>query len=366
MKSSTVVELVQAHYDGSESDFRRIVESLIDEEAEKGNMSVSMSLRRAMIPSKRSMSVSPRQSSADEIRPYPRMPRYSLDEISLPCWIRSRVEGIIEQYVHIQDLRGAGVEPVRTILIHGPPGCGKTMMAHAIASAIGTRIITVDFGSLISSYMGETGSNLASVFRIAIQEHSVLFIDEMDAIASSREDRNDNGEARRVVVSLIQNLDDCLDELTVIAATNMFNTLDPAIIRRFECVINLGIPDEAQRRDMIERYISSHFPGQTCDMDALMTATTDMTGSQVISFLDDISRRQILERGHNDIDRSLIFGTYLLFFQTDSDDENQALEHMVDLADRGVPVTELSRLSGIKYTTLNNRIKKWRSRHGGL
>ena len=116
----------------------------------------------------------------------------------------------------------------------------------------------VDFGTLISSLMGESGSNIGRMFSKAASTGSVLFIDEIDAIGRTRDDDSDNGEAKRIVISLLQNLDRAPGDLMVIAATNMFDSLDAALVRRFQRIVGIDMPTAGQRADIVRRYFERH------------------------------------------------------------------------------------------------------------
>ena len=105
-------------------------------------------------------------------------------------------------------------------MFYGPPGCGKTITAQAIAAEIGLPLLYVRFDAVISSYLGETASNIRRVFDYARNDSFVIFFDEFDAIARSRNDRYEHGEIKRVVNTFLQQLDNFKGKSLVIAATN--------------------------------------------------------------------------------------------------------------------------------------------------
>ena len=259
MRSGIVVDLVQAHYSHSEEDFRRIVDNLIDDEFAKGNRSLAVSIQRAMVPRNRSaQGMTPiAQQDGDDLF-HPSLPEAALDDVALTPAVHDAISRIIAEHSHIGELESRGIYPTSRILLRGPPGCGKTMVAHAIADSLGRRIMVVDFGTLISSLMGESGSNIGRMFAKAASTGSVLFIDEIDAIGRTRDDDSDNGEAKRIVISLLQNLDRAPGDLMVIAATNMFDSLDGALVRRFQMIVGIDMPTAGQRADIVRRYFERH------------------------------------------------------------------------------------------------------------
>ena len=148
-----------------------------------------------------------------------------------------------------------GLEFRNTLLLYGPPGCGKTSAAKYLASEIELPLVTARFDTLISSLLGNTAKNIHRIFDFAKKQPCVLFLDEFDAIAKARDDAHELGELKRVVNSLLQNIDDFSQDGILIAATNHAQMLDEAVWRRFQTVIELPKPGN----DEIRRYITQ-FP----------------------------------------------------------------------------------------------------------
>lgn len=156
---------------------------------------------------------------------------------------------------HPEVFNALGITPPRGFLLHGPPGCGKSLFAHAIAGELDVPIINVASTEMVSGISGESEGKIRDVFKRACS-HSpcVLFLDEIDAITPKRETASREME-RRIVAQLLS----CLDELNrnkdvqvlVIGATNRPDSLDPALRRagRFDREIRMGIPDERAREE---------------------------------------------------------------------------------------------------------------------
>ncbi len=163
-------------------------------------------------------------------------------QMVLPEFVESRFMRIEKEYAARSRLAMFGLRPRSRILLHGPPGCGKSLGAERLAWATGLPLHKVRFDTLISSYFGETAVNLRRVFESAKHTPCALFLDECDTIARTRGDRNDVGEVQRIVNMLLQMLEDYRGEGFVIAATNVEESLDRAVLRRFDEVIELPKP----------------------------------------------------------------------------------------------------------------------------
>lgn len=165
------------------------------------------------------------------------------------------VEGLLREWVSEAALQAVGVSPTRTLLIYGPPGSGKTVTAHHIAARLGLPLITARIDGLISSFLGTTARNIANLFDFANRYACVLLLDEFDALAKLRDDPQEIGEIKRVVNTLLQNLDLRRNFGITIAITNHDRLLDPAVWRRFETQLQLSEPDEVAREGLIGRFL---------------------------------------------------------------------------------------------------------------
>jgi len=186
---------------------------------------------------------------------------------------------------------GVGISP--SLLLYGPPGCGKTEVGKKVAAEVGLPLVTARTDALISSFLGKTAKNLRSLFDHAMGRPCVLFLDEFDALAKLRDDQHELGELKRVVVSLLQNID-ALDNRTILlAATNHPHLLDPAIWRRFAFKVEVGLPEEEAREGMLRRFLGDFGAEKTVDI--LIQATEGMTGSEVRQVCEDAKRDAVLE-----------------------------------------------------------------------
>ncbi len=186
--------------------------------------------------------------------------------------------------------QGVGVSP--SMLLFGPPGCGKTELAKYVASQLGLPLLTARSDSLISSFLGSTAKNLRTLFDHATARPCVLFLDEFDALAKARDDKNELGELKRVVVSLLQNIDALESKTVLLAATNHEHLLDPAIWRRFAFRLQIGLPGPEARRAMFQRFCGDF--AQDDEIRVFAAVSETLSGSDIRQVAEDSKRRAIL------------------------------------------------------------------------
>jgi hypothetical protein len=165
------------------------------------------------------------------------------------------ISQFIEDAKHIDLLAKNGVSSRLGLLLYGPPGTGKTLLAGHIAATLKRPFYIARLDSLISSRLGETAKNIRGIFEFVPARNAVLFLDEMDAIAKLRDDRQELGELKRVVNTVLQGLDSLTDDVVTIGATNHPHLLDPAIWRRFPYKVEMNLPDEDVRRSMWKHFL---------------------------------------------------------------------------------------------------------------
>jgi len=188
--------------------------------------------------------------------------------------------------------QGVGIAP--SLLVYGPPGCGKTELARHVAAQLHLPILTARTDTLISSYLGSTAKNLRLLFEHAMSRPCVLFLDEFDAVAKLRDDQHELGELKRVVVSLLQNIDALDNKTVLIAATNHEHLLDRAIWRRFAFRLHLGPPTETARASMLKHFLGKQAP-EDIAFESLATATDGMTGAEIRQICEEARRSAILD-----------------------------------------------------------------------
>lgn len=182
-------------------------------------------------------------------------PEIRKNDMVLTEEVSEKFNRIILEQRQAHKLKDFGLEPRKKILLVGPPGTGKTMLANAFAGELKIPLYTVLFDSLITKYMGETASKLRSVFDVIHTHRGVYFFDEFDAIGGKRGTKNDVGEMRRILNSFLQFLEEDSSENLVLAATNHPEILDKALFRRFDDIIEFSNPSP----ELISRLINNYF-----------------------------------------------------------------------------------------------------------
>ena len=180
-----------------------------------------------------------------------RDPVRSLVDVVLSPGNLSLVKEILREHNREEILKAHGLRPSDRVLLCGPPGCGKTVTAEAIASELGRPLAIVRTDSVVSSFLGETAANLRKVFEFAAKSPMVTLFDEFDALGKEREDASEHGELRRVINAVLQMFDAYEGRSLLIAATNHEGLLDTAVWRRFEEVLFLKPPTPAQLRRLL-------------------------------------------------------------------------------------------------------------------
>lgn len=252
--SEQLKALLQSHIEGDNSRFFSIAMQVAAHEAKLGHGKLADELR-SMIDSAKSKMTS--HQPANKLVPInqPRGELSSLLEVSYPKTrlshmvldelVESKLKRIIKEQRNFAKIREHGLFPRRKILLVGPPGNGKTMTASVMAGELGIPLFLVRLDSLITKFMGETAAKLRQVFDAISDNRAIFFFDEFDAIGSQRGLTNDIGEIRRVLNSFLQMIEQDGSNSMIIAATNHQELLDYAVFRRFDDVIEYGLPQPA-------------------------------------------------------------------------------------------------------------------------
>lgn len=178
-------------------------------------------------------------------------------EMILPKDIETKIYRIIQEYAARERLAHYNLKPRRKILFYGTPGCGKSMSAERIAWEIGLPFLKVRFEAIVSSYLGESASNLSKIFDSVKNFPCVLLLDEFDYIAKTRSNQQDVGEMHRMVNILLNLLEDYDAPGLLIATTNIENALDKALFRRFDDIIEIPKPGLAEIKRILNTTLSS-------------------------------------------------------------------------------------------------------------
>lgn len=170
-----------------------------------------------------------------------------------PARVLDQLNGVRAEWECSDDLRQAGLQPARTLLLSGPPGTGKTLAARWLARELKRPLVSLNLASVMNSFLGKTGQNLARVLTYGRSTDCVLLLDEFDALAKRRDDSQDVGELKRVVNVLLQAVDEWPTTSLLVAATNHPELLDRAMFRRFDQVVEFPPVSRAQVREALKQ-----------------------------------------------------------------------------------------------------------------
>ncbi|WP_438866514.1 AAA family ATPase [Pseudomonas sp. L1(2025)] len=246
-------QLIKAGTAGNKDDFHRASEAIIEEERQKQHHLLANDLEKILYSSSSPM-VLPSSSRligpvpVDKERGLPLLdistPKRSLDELVLPKNKIGMIEEFLEEHRRSDVLRSYGMQPSNKVIFFGPPGCGKTLTAEIIAFELDMPLAVVRLDTLVSSYLGETATNLRKIFDYISSTPLIVLFDEFDALGKERSDNSDHGELRRVVNAVLQMIDSYDGKSIIVAATNHEHILDSAIWRRFDDSIEFGLPNK--------------------------------------------------------------------------------------------------------------------------
>ncbi|MFE5716336.1 AAA family ATPase [Streptomyces sp. NPDC056501] len=174
--------------------------------------------------------------------------------------VAAQVEQLRDEHRGAERLALSGLTPSRTGLFTGPPGVGKTLAARWLAEELSLPLLVLDLSSVMSSYLGRTGSNIRKVLDYAKSSPSILLLDELDTVAKRRDDSAEVGELKRLVTVLLQEIDDWPSTSLLLAATNHGELLDPAVWRRFDLVVDFPLPGPVELEKAISQYCGNEAP----------------------------------------------------------------------------------------------------------
>lgn len=170
---------------------------------------------------------------------------------------KAALDQTIKEHQYIEELKKYNLHVDNKIMLHGKSGCGKTTTAKAIATSLNKNIVIINLSTLINARIGETSKNVKALFDKAAREKAVLFLDEFDQIGKSREsDDKDVGEMRRLVNTIIQLIDYFPADSLLICATNYYNVIDTALLRRFQVQLKFEMPDQKELDNYYDKILA--------------------------------------------------------------------------------------------------------------
>ena len=300
-RSELVIELVKAALTQDSSRVKILAESIVSEERQNEHHFVADQLSSVISQSGskvdntkiHSQSLVSNDSAGSVV--WRKTAEAKLSDIVLPEQQKQEIIELIREQEHAQELIVHGVEPRNRVLLKGTPGNGKTMLAEVIAAELGLPFLVVHYEDVVSSFLGETAGRLEKVFTEAAESPCVLFFHEFDVVAKERFDTQETGEIKRLVSTLLLQMDRLPSHTIFVAATNHASLLDSAVWRRFDLTFEIQPPsiEDAMKywNILMARY---NLPENT---------EPDLTGAPSFSHIEkqakNIRRRAILNQIKN-------------------------------------------------------------------
>lgn len=301
-RSDLLLDLVEAERRGDRDRFKILVEAVISEERANQHHLLADRLSELITTIGTSK---PRDDHAAAIRDLVQeiVPDRRLEDLELAPVTRRVVAELVEEQKRSELLRSYGIEPRNRLLLSGPPGNGKTSVAEAIAAELMLPFYVIRYEGVVSSFLGETAARLDNAFEFVRTRRCVLFFDELDTIAKERSDEHETGEIKRVVSTLLLQIDRLPAHVILIGATNHSELLDRAAWRRFQVRAELLPPSRTQATEYVER-LARRLGGDLGY--APRTIADKLAGAsfaELEEFALDIRRRAVLETPDADLRR---------------------------------------------------------------
>jgi len=301
MAGRQLKDLVRAFQARDELAFRRAMNEIIEEEEARHHFAIARDLRALL-------AVGGATQNSDTLFTLPpspksrdnewdlidvRVPEVELSDLVLDPAVLAVFEEIALETAHWEELASMGLPRRQKLLLTGPAGTGKTSAAEGLATALGWPLGLVSVDTVVSSYLGETASNLRRVFEYAQSHRMVLVFDEFDALGRMRDDSSEHGEMKRVVSSFLQFLDHYSGPSILVAITNYPGILDFALWRRFDNVAEFKLPSVHAIRRLL-RLRARNMASKPFNTEDVASSLRGLPHAAVERFVVDIRRDQLL------------------------------------------------------------------------
>ncbi|MCI2020710.1 MULTISPECIES: AAA family ATPase [Lactobacillaceae] len=260
------------------------------------------------------------------------VPVQSSEELFFNSFVENEISEFLQTYAQRDLLMQHGIESNNRLLLYGKPGTGKTSLARFISVQTNLPLVTARLDGIVSSLLGSTAKNIRKVFQYASKQPCILFLDEFDVLAKMRDDQHELGELKRVVNSLIQNIDAFDPNSILIAATNHPMLLDSAVWRRFDTKLELRLPDSSVREELVNYFskiMPTDFEKDTKKISKLVQATDQLTPDAIHTIFNKAAKNCLL-RGNLKLSYAqLILEIYIYKTPTKISEEDTA-KFMID------------------------------------
>ena len=286
-----IENLIKAHYDRDEEKFKTVILQIAAYEARHNHAALARDLK--ILADKAPVRANILRSNVQNSMFSVTMPSDKLSDLVVSDETLERIERILNEYRNKNKLRNYGLSNRRKILIEGNPGTGKTYTASIIASELDLPLYTVQMDKVVTKFMGETSAKLRQIFDSISLSTGVYLFDEFDAIGADRNLDNEVGEARRILNSFLQFIEQDDSNSIIIAATNNQKILDQALFRRFDDVLHYSLPTKKEIQRLFEIQIAP-FHSNFIPTDRLVSQAETLSQAEIIRVCEDAIKKSIL------------------------------------------------------------------------
>ena len=272
-------------------------------EAQQGHTTFAQELKKIIDEAKNGRSLNQIEKTAFQINLPKRelqelievfQPKISLKDMVLDESIKLKLNSVIKEQEKWQLLKAHNLEPKRKLLLTGAPGTGKTMTAQAIAGELGIAVYIIRLDGLMSKYLGESIAKLRLIFDAMNDHRAVYLFDEFDSIGSHRNQHQDIGEIKRVLNSFLINIEKDKSNSIIIAATNLPESLDKALFRRFDEILEYPLPDKDHIIEIIKKNTKAFSFSTKVNYKELSENANGLNYSEIVRICSDTIKEMIL------------------------------------------------------------------------
>lgn len=288
-----ILSLIRNHLNNDDTQFRKVALQISAVEARSGHAIVARTIQELLNQKKTSLGtirLVSKNKDVDEL-----LLQVDTDEdmtsLVLSQELKEKLDRVIKEYLKKETLSKYGLANRRKLLLYGASGTGKTMTASALAKEFNLPFFVVRTEKVVTKFMGETGQKLGRIFDFISEVPAVYLFDEFDAIGSQRGMDNEVGEQRRILNTFLQLLERDDSDSFIIAATNSIESIDKAMFRRFDDVIEYRLPDREQRLALLREYL---YTAKDLDFSSVETLFDGMSHAEIKMVCSDIFKESLL------------------------------------------------------------------------
>lgn len=299
-----IKSLIKYFGEGDEDRFFSSALQIAATEARKGHTSFANELKGLIEKAKKSRSFSfvDRNNTIPILQPKRELkelldifhPKIKLKDMVLAEDVKATLERLVVEQKNWQALQKYNLSPRRKLLLVGPPGCGKTMTAQALAGELGIPVFIVRLDGIVSKFMGESIAKLRLLFEAMADNRGVYLFDEFDSIGSARDQGQDLGEIKRILNSFLIHIEKDQSNSVIIAATNLPDMLDKALFRRFDDVISYPLPTKKEITQVLKRNLQGFSFSEKASFSQFAKIAEGLNFSDLVRACEDTIKDMIL------------------------------------------------------------------------